>query len=83
MVKPYSSLDSRLLKARLAIQDGRMSDGVEELREAVLDAVNLSPVKGREQVEEILRFAEQNDAVKEVEEIFESESLRKQFFGPE
>ena len=83
MVKPSSSLDARLLKARMAIQDGRISDGVEELREAVMDAANLPPRKGRLQVEEILRFAKDNDTFEEVEQIFESESLRRQFFGPE
>ncbi len=83
MLKPSSSLDSRLLKARMAIQDGRVADGVEELREAVLDAANLSPRMGRKNVEEILRFAKENDAIEEVEEIFESESIRRQFFGPE
>jgi hypothetical protein len=83
MVKPSRSLDARLLKAQIAMNDGRVSEGVEELREAVLDAVKLSPKSGLRQVEEILRFAKENDALDEVQEIFETEALRRHFFGPE
>ncbi len=81
MGKPSPGLDARLTKARLAIQDGRIEEGVEELRRAIFDAAAMPPGEGRRQVEEILRFAKDNDTSTEVEEVFETESLRWHFFG--
>jgi hypothetical protein len=61
--------------------DGRRDEGVEELRRAILDAACLSPAEGQRQVREVLGFARDHDVFSEVEETFDSEPLRRRFFG--
>ena len=74
-------LNTRLARARQLIVSGRQDEGVEELRQAMFDAATLSPSKGRARVEEVLRFAMENDAFEDVEDILENESLVGHFFG--
>jgi len=81
MVDDYSKEDVRLLKARMAIDDGRTDEGIEELRRAIFDSVRLKPDLGRKNVERIIRFAKDNDLFEEVDGIFDDESLRRHFFG--
>jgi hypothetical protein len=77
------NLEARLTRARIMLQDGRRDEGVEEIRRAVYDATSLPPREGRTRVEEILRFAKDNDAFEEVEDFLESESLIQRFFASE
>ena len=76
-------LDECLLKARIALQDGRTEEGIEELRRGIFEAAKFSPIKGRRKVEKILTFAHDNEIFSEVETTFEDEPLRTYFFGRE
>jgi hypothetical protein len=76
-------LNSRLTRARVLMASGRHDEGLEELRGAVFDATKEPLSKGRARVEEVLRFAKDNDAFEDVEDILENESLVGHFFGHE
>lgn len=80
--QPFN-LDECLAKARIAIQDGRTDEGIEELRRAILDAGRPDRTDGRQCVETILRFAHDNEIFEEVEETLHDEPLRQSIFGPE
>jgi len=69
------------MRARLMMSGGRRDEGLEELRQAVLDAAVLSPKEGRARVEEILRFSRDHDAFEDMEDTLENESLLEHFFG--
>jgi len=75
------NLDECLLKARIALQDGKTDEGIEQLRRGIFEAAKLSPLKGRENVEQILHFAHENEVFGEVETTLENEPLRAYFFG--
>ncbi len=83
MSKQSFNLDACLLKARMAIQDGRIDEGIEELRQGIFEAARLSPEKGREQTEKILHFAHENEIFSEVESTLDTEPLRRHLFGKE
>jgi len=80
--QPFN-LEERLTKARIAIQDGRTDEGIEELRRAILDAVHPGRTDGKQCVETILRFAHDNEIFEEVEETLHDDPLRQLIFGPE
>ncbi len=80
MLKKPLSIDACLTRARLAIQDGRTDEGVEELRRGIYESAKLSRVDGKKQVETILNFAHENDVLPEVELTFD-EPLKRMFFG--
>ena len=77
------NLNACLTRARIALQDGRVDEGVEELRRGIFESARIAPPEGRSQAEEILRFARENDNFSEVEESLDDEPLRRQLFGPE
>ncbi|MCX6645589.1 MAG: hypothetical protein NTY09_04425 [bacterium] len=79
MLKKHFSINACLTKARLAIQDGRTDEGVEELRHAIFESAKLSRADGRTNVEGILKFAHENDVYEEVEMLLD-ENLRRTFF---
>jgi hypothetical protein len=82
MLKKHFSINASLTKARLAIQDGRTDEGVEELRQAIFESAKLSRADGRTNVEGILKFAHENDVYDEVEMLLD-ENLRRTFFEGE
>lgn len=79
MLKKPFSISGCMTKARLAIQDGRMDDGIEELRRGIYESAKLSRPVGRKQVETILRFAHENEIYEEVEMLLD-EPLKRAFF---
>ncbi len=81
--KPRFTLDACLTKARMALQNGRTDEGIEELRRGIFESARLDPAKGRRQVERILRFAEDNEVFAEVEETLHDDGLRRYLFGRE
>lgn len=77
------NLDECLAKARIAIQDGRTDEGIDELRRAILDSAHPGRKDGKRCVETILRFAHDHEIFEEVEETLHDEPLRQSIFGPE
>ena len=78
--QPFN-LDACLFKARLCIQDGRTDEGIEELRRGIFEAAKCTPNEGKESVQKILSFAQENEVFDEVETTLENDPLRKYFFG--
>ena len=70
-----------LLKARMAIIDGRHDEGVEELRQAIFGSLKLSPGEAKRNVEAILKFSNEHDVFDEVDSILGDGPLRDKFYG--
>ena len=83
MTRQRFNVDACLLKARMALQDGRIEEGVEELRRGIFASAGSAPAEGRSLAGKILHFARENDIFSEVEEALDDEPLKRYLFGPE
>ncbi len=81
MSNPKFDIDTCLLKARIAIQDGRTEEGIEELRRGIFSAAGDTNTSARSHIGKILDFAEGSDIYFEVEETLHEPNLHRQIFG--
>lgn len=81
MAGKESGLNEFMLRAKIAIEDGRTEEGIEELRRAIYESVKLSQPEGRNNVEQILKMAHEYDVFTEIEDSLQEGNLRKHFFG--
>lgn len=70
-----------MTRARSLIIGGSHDEGIEELRQALIDATRLSPHEGRAKAEQVLRFANEMGILEEIDDLMEQENLIGHFFG--